>query len=67
MTDTAPPWKGTPHAAKIESLFLRGRNDEATNLIRRANAEAAEAAATGCKPATGGPGRPVGADSPEKG
>ena len=41
MTDTAPPpWKAGPHPAKIESLLLRGRDDEAKVLIRTANAEA---------------------------
>ena len=35
--DTPPPWKGSPHAAKIEALLLRGRDDEAKGLIRAAN------------------------------
>ncbi len=25
IDDTTPPWKDTPHAAKIESLAMRGR------------------------------------------
>ena len=52
MTDETPaPWESTSLAAKIKSLFLRGRSREAENLIRGANAEAAKAAETE-KPAT---------------
>ncbi len=28
IDDTAPPWKDTPHAAKIESLTMRGRGTD---------------------------------------
>ena len=34
IDDTAPPWKDTPHAAKIESLAMRGRG---TDVRFRAN------------------------------
>ncbi len=63
MTDAPAPWKSTRHAARIESLRLRGMVDEADSWIKQANQEAAEAAATGCRSATGGPGGPLGADS----
>ncbi len=36
----APPWKGSPHAERVNSLLMRGRDDEAKVLIRTANAEA---------------------------
>ena len=40
MADDTPAWESTPQAAKIKSLLLRGRNDEAKVLMRTANAEA---------------------------